>query len=94
MPTIYIANPDVLYRRLGDEIVLINLTTDRMFNLNLTGARLWELLIAGYNLKKIMQSLTIEFNVEETQLDKEISDMISMFEAEDLIRKQITTGSA
>ena len=72
-------------------MVLINLATDRMFNLNITGARFWELLIAGQSLKEIMQALTKEFNVEETQLAKEISNMISMFEAEDLIRKQVTT---
>ncbi len=42
-------NRDAVAERVGEEIVLVHLTTDRMYVLNQTAARAWELLCAGHD---------------------------------------------
>ncbi len=40
-------SPDVTARRLGENIVLVHLGTDRIYELNPTAARIWELIQTG-----------------------------------------------
>ena len=40
-------NPDVVFRRLDDEVVLVNMKTNLIYALNPTAARFWELLRRG-----------------------------------------------
>jgi len=42
-------DPEVVARRVDDEIVLMHLGTSHIFALNPTGARFWELLKSGNN---------------------------------------------
>lgn len=78
-------NPDTLAQRLGDEVVLINLKTDRIFVLNRTGARLWELLAARHTRAEIRQRLLEEFAVIDGQLDGEIESLLAALRHERLI---------
>ena len=38
----FAASADALATRVGDEIVLVDLKTDRVYSLNRTAARIWE----------------------------------------------------
>ncbi len=69
-------NPDVLFQRLGDQMVLLNLRTDRIFELNETAARLWELLVEGRDLRSIEFELAKEFAVGLAELRTEIERML------------------
>ena len=48
-----LVNFDVLTERLGDEVAVLNLKTNRFFLLNSTGGRLWELLQSESDLTVI-----------------------------------------
>jgi len=63
---------DVVSRRVGDEIVLVNLESDQMYSLNPTGARAWELLAAESSRQEIRAELLREFDVGEKELDEEL----------------------
>ena len=63
---------DVVSRRLGDEAVLINLRTNRMFSLNRTGTRAWELLQTGHDWSAVRSVLLDEFDVQPAMLDREL----------------------
>ena len=56
-------NPDVVSRRLGDEVVLVHLKTNRIFSLSPTGARFWELLSDGKSRTEIEAALLQEYEV-------------------------------
>jgi hypothetical protein len=65
-------HPDVVWRRVGDETVVVNLKTNRIYSLNRTGARLWELISAGHDAEAAAATLLTEFDVDEGELRKEI----------------------
>jgi hypothetical protein len=76
---------DVVAQRLDDEVVLIQLKTDRIFVLNRTGARLWELLAGGHELAEIQRQMVQEFDVGENQLAAETTAFLSLLAAEHLV---------
>ena len=79
-------SPDVVSRRLGDEVVLVHLKTNRIFSLSPTGARLWELLSDGMSRPEIEQQLREEYDVSPEAVSAEIDSLVAMLEAEALVR--------
>jgi hypothetical protein len=78
-------HPDVVWRQVGDEVVLVNLKTNRIYALNVTGARLWELLESGADRPAIEQTMLSEFDVEATQLQEEIDRQLDELSREGLL---------
>jgi hypothetical protein len=66
-------HPDVVWRRVGDETVVVNLKTNRIYSLNHTGARLWELISAGHDREAAEAALLTEFDVDEGELRREVA---------------------
>jgi hypothetical protein len=78
-------NPNVVAQRVDDQVVLVNLETNRIFALNPTGARLWELLSAGHSESEIRARLTEEYKVEPTELDAEVDRLMHELNGESLV---------
>jgi hypothetical protein len=78
-------DPDVVAQRLGEEIVLVHMNTDRIFVLNRTGARLWELLCEQLDQVAIERRLLSEFDVDEAQLAGEVDELLRVLTEEQLI---------
>jgi hypothetical protein len=77
--------PDVVYRELDGEIVLVHLGTNRIYALNETGARFWALLAAGNDRAEIERTLLDEFKVEPAGLQQEIDSMLGALAEEGLV---------
>jgi hypothetical protein len=77
--------PDVVARRLADEVVLVHLQTNRIYTLNATAARFWELLQDGLDLAAITRRLGREFDVEQSRLEAEITELVGRLSAERLV---------
>ena len=84
LPSRFRASPHTVAQRLGDEIVLVHMKTDRIFVLNRTGARLWELLCAGYDRADIQRLMLQEFDVSEAQLEREVEALLALLREEHL----------
>ena len=80
-------SPDVASRRLGDEVVLVHLETNRIFSLSPTGARFWELLSDGKTRPEIEAELLLEYEVSHDVVSTEIDSLIAMLRAEGLVRE-------
>lgn len=78
-------NPDVIFRHLGDEIVLYHLGTDRFYELNGTAARFWELLNAGNDVPEVQEKMLLEFAIDPEQLSSEAEALLSSLRRENLI---------
>jgi len=78
-------NPNVISRRLGDDIVLFNLDSDRFYELNGTAARFWELLHQGQDPDDIRKQLLEEFSVDAEQLKSEASALVDSLRRENLV---------
>ena len=61
---------DVVSRRLRDSAVLIDLSTNGIFELNGTGFRIWELLHEGLTTDALVSRLQLEFGVETARARK------------------------
>jgi hypothetical protein len=84
-PTRWKPGPDVLAERLEDQVVLVHLRSNRMFELNRTGARMWELLEAGGDVEEIRRSLRAEFAVDAERLEREMDALLAELSRERLI---------
>ncbi len=80
-------NPNVVFRRLGDEIVLFHLETDHFYELNGTAARFWELMAEGHDDVGVRRRMLDEFAVDPDQLARETDDIIRSLLREDLITR-------
>jgi hypothetical protein len=78
-------HPDVVWRRVGEDAVVVNLKTNRIYSLNHTGARLWELISAGNDREAAEAALLSEFDVEEGELRKEVAGVLEELAKEGLI---------
>jgi hypothetical protein len=80
-------SPDVVSRRVGDEAVLVDLKTNRIFALSPTGARFWELLSDGRARPEIERQLLEEYDVEHEQVTSEIDALVETLEGEGLVTR-------
>ena len=76
---------DVISRPFGDAAVLVDLETNQIFELNRTGYRIWELLEQPRDRHAIADALQREFNVERTQLEAEVDELLSELRRENLL---------
>jgi hypothetical protein len=63
----------VVYRRLGDKLVLVHLVTNSIFELNATSARFWELLVEDGEIASIEARMAAEFDVDQATLHDEVA---------------------
>lgn len=77
MDRTFTANPDVVFKRLEDRMVLVHLTTNQIFELNSTGARVWELLQDGITGDALFDRLNAEFAVDSETLRREVETLLS-----------------
>ena len=78
-------NPNVLFKRLGDEMVLFHLETDHFYELSGTAARFWELLHEGREVDQVRQQMMKEFAVNSDEFDAEAEAFLASLQHEDLI---------
>jgi hypothetical protein len=71
------SSPDALATRVGDEIVLVDLKTDRIYSLNRTAARIWELMCADCDRPEVERRMLEEFDVTPGQLAEAIDDLVT-----------------
>lgn len=67
---------EVLFRILGDEAVILNLSTGTYFGLDSVGTRMWQLISEHESTEKVVEALLAEYDVEEKQLRRDLDDLI------------------
>jgi len=80
-----VPSPDVVSRRVGDEVVLVHLKTNRIFALSPTGARFWELLSDGISRPEIETQLLEEYDVSHEEVSAEIDSLVETLQGEGLV---------
>lgn len=78
-------NPEVIAQRVEDDLVLVHLDTNQIYNLNDSAARLWELLEAGLDLDEAKQQLIQEFEVSMERLERDIAAVLKLLAENDFI---------
>jgi hypothetical protein len=65
--------PDVLFRLVGDEAVLVNLNTEVYLGLNAVGARMWTLLGSSSSIEAACDALIQEYDVDPAELRRDLA---------------------
>ena len=79
-------NPEVVSKRLDEELVIIHLGTDQIFSLNSSAARFWELLESGLGVLEAKEQLVEEFAVSMQQLDEDIPNVLRVLLEKELLK--------
>jgi len=78
-------HPEVIAQRVEDELVLVHLETNQIYNLNSSAARLWELLGSGLDVDEAKQQLVQEFEVSMEQIDRDTAVVLKLLADNDFI---------
>lgn len=81
----YIVSPDVTYRDLGEETVLLNLATGRYFGLDDVGTRMWTCIVETQSLEKTLEILIEEYDATPEQLRTDLADFVRQLESLQLL---------
>ena len=77
--------PDVMFRLVGDEGVLVNLNTERYLGLNAVGTRMWTALGAASSIEAAYAALLEEYEVEPARLRADLDEFIGRLLSQQLI---------
>ncbi len=72
----YKLNESVLQEKVGEEIIIVNLNNDKMYELNTTGTILLQKILEGKTINEIKKIILGQYDVEESTLTNEIDKII------------------
>jgi Coenzyme PQQ synthesis protein D (PqqD) len=70
-------SPDVVFRELEGEAVLLDLSSGTYFGLNAAGTRVWQLLEAGHDERRIVDALASEYEAERTVIAGDVARILA-----------------
>lgn len=71
-----VASDEVLMQAVGDEVVLLDLASERYFGLDPVGTRIWELLPEREDLAAIHLALCDEFDAEPSRIEQDLLSLV------------------
>ena len=75
----------ILFRRIVDEGLLLDLETDLAFRLNQVGTRIVELLDEGRDVESLERQLCAEFSIDEDRCAQEVGRFLEQLKSKGLI---------
>lgn len=84
----YKINPHLAYRKIEDEIYIVDVKNSLLYKLNPTATVVWECIKKGKNLNKIVKYLTEEYEVDIKTAVSDVNQLISDMEQKGLIVKE------
>jgi len=67
----------VSFSSIKENTFLLNTSTNTYFRLDAVGTRFWELITEGNSLRNVSRILEEEFEVEESQLEQDLFELIT-----------------
>lgn len=86
-------NENIIWKKIEDEIVLLNPASGDYFGLNNVGVSFWISIDNKRTLKNIIDLLYAEFCVERSILEKDIDELIEEMENKNIIEVSKSIGS-
>lgn len=78
-------HPDVVYREVDGEVVLLNTSTGQYYSLDAVGSRIWSLVTPGASRQVVLETLLAEFDVDEARLKADVDALVEQLVAHTLI---------
>jgi hypothetical protein len=75
----------VMARKVGDELVILDPASGTYFGLDPVGARIWELIALGKTLSEICGTMTQEYEVDALEFERDLLALIANLQSQGLI---------
>lgn len=85
LPATVTACEHVVFQKLEDDAVLLNLETERYFELDDVGTRMWQLLTESDDTEHVLAQLLREYEVDESTLRDDLATLIEQLSKSGLI---------
>ena len=85
LPKTVVASAHTVFQQLDDEMILLNLETERYFELDDVGTRMWHLLTECDHTEQVVAQLLAEYQVDEATLRHDLAMLISQLNASGLV---------
>jgi hypothetical protein len=82
----FTVSPDVVFRELDGEAVLLDLGTGTYFGLNAVGTRVWQLIDAGREQDDIVNVLAAEYDAATPTIAADVERLVAELKARRLIK--------
>jgi len=69
------AAENVIYKAVGEELVLLDLERGIYYGLDPVGARMWQLLASGSSIETVVEAMLDEYDVEREQLQADLESL-------------------
>jgi hypothetical protein len=79
--------PNIVYHRIEDEVVILNVRDNSYFTLNLTAGVFWESLSSSGDVEAAIQSVRDKFPSESDSIEEDLSTLLSELLQEQLLNK-------
>lgn len=84
--------PDVVFRELDGEAVILNLETGLYFGLNAMGTRIWQLIEAHGEVRRVFDALREEFDVADDRLSDDLLALVEQLRDKGLVHVMPAAG--
>lgn len=71
-----VVDPEVLFRVVGEETVLLNLKTEKYLGLNDTGTVIWKALAEARTLQEAYEAVLDQFEVDGEELKRDMRELV------------------
>lgn len=78
-------SPNILFKELPGEALLLNQTTGVYFALDEMGLHMWKLLVQYGQLEAVYQAILAEYEVDPQQLEKDLLNLTDELAANELL---------
>ena len=65
-------SPDVIFRELDGESVVLDLSSGRYFGLNAVGTRVWQLIQQGQPVDGLIQAVRAEYDADVNAVERDV----------------------
>ncbi len=78
-------DPELLYSKIGDEIVLLTIESGKYFKVDAIGSRIWEIIKEPISIEKVLAQLVGEYEVSLAECEKDVMSFIDKLKEDNLI---------
>lgn len=78
--------PDLLYSKIGDEIVLLTIESGKYFKVDTIGSRIWELIKEPTTIDALCDQLLAEYDTTLEQCQADVIPFLEKLHADQLIK--------
>lgn len=86
LPEVVEIGEGVIYQKLNDEAVLLELSSQRYFGLNHVGTKMWQFLLDDGNVESLISRLGSVYDTTEAVLREDVTQLIRELLAANLLK--------